>query len=285
MMDCSCCPHTDVHEDARNGCVVCCACGVVLSAYISSEPEWRDPSRERCDTWPADTHRCGGTEIYGNSLMAKMNKSLVRVNRTLYEDTERVQGLCSSLALSDAVCKRACDLMQYVRKHSSGVWRGNRRIALRAACLSLTCKEFSIGITDHEIVSSEHAKVPIKSLNKQKKFILILQHGNDCMPRSEHSYSEFGRRFCVQMGFDDRLTCMVCSRAEQLASHAKLKSKPPNLVMTVAIVHMLKNTYVLDIERLCVTAGVTTPTISKWYADAFNESYSVARSILRCRGP
>ena len=274
-------------DDMRNGVTVCTICGVAKTIF-SSEPEWRDPKRERCDTVAA-RHSCGASDdnqhetfIADNSLLSKMNRSLSRYNKTVEEDKLRIEELCHYLHLSNSVCNQAVEMMRDVRKNCDGVWRGNRRVALRAACLSIACKDMSVGINDTEIIKHPTVKLSVKCLNKQKKMILMSQHARkNSAYKADDKYTEFGRRFCSRLGFDYKLTNVICGRAESLARKPRLQSKQSNMILAVTVIHVVRTSIFVSIEELCQATGVTAPTLAKWYAEAFRVSYGDARDLVR----
>lgn len=273
-------------DDLENGVSVCSACGVTKTIF-SSEAEWRDPARERCDTaaWhasDASDSNIDGTAIAANSLLSKMNRSLARYNKTLQEDKTKIEEVCHYLHLSNSVCVRSIEMMCDVRKNCDGVWRGNRRVALRAACISLACKNMNVGINDTEIMTHPTVNIPVKCLNKQKKTILMFQHARKQNAyQADDKYTEFGRRFCSQLGFDYKLTNAICARAEALSRKPRLQSKQSNMILAVTVMHVLRSSPFVSVEQLCQATSVTAPTLAKWYAEAFRVSYSDARDMIR----
>jgi transcription initiation factor TFIIIB Brf1 subunit/transcription initiation factor TFIIB len=279
------CQHVFV-DDMRNGVTVCNICGVakpIFNAYA----EWRNPDQERCDTvaaWYSDasSNVQAGTSISGNGLLSKMNRSLTRYSRTIEEDKFRIEELCHHLNLSKSVCLGAVNMMCDVRRNGEGVWRGNRRIALRAACLSITCRNMNVGISDREIVGHASVNLPIKCLNKQKKMIIMMQHAHKSTTIiSGEQYTEFGRRFCSRLGFDCKLTDVICRKADSLARKPRLQSKQSNMILAVTVIHVIRASTLVSTEDLCQVTGVTHPTLTKWYADAYRISYADARDVLR----
>lgn len=271
------CQHV-MFDDESNGVAVCSQCGLTRP-IISSAPEWRDSAKERCDM--IDAPHEASTDIVGNGLMARMNRSLCRQSRTLYEDAQCIQHVCALLRLSHSICDAATRIISDTRQHCEGVWRGNRRIALRAASISLACQMAQVGITDHEVVRAWNITIPARCLNKQKKIILSSLHQRSQVQDMEKDqYNEFGLRFCSELGFDFQLSRIICNRAEVLSRRPRLQSKPANMILAVVVIHHIGRSHVTA-QMMCKAARVTVPTLTKWYADAYNVTYTHARDVVR----
>lgn len=276
------CSH-EMYDDLTNGVSVCSHCGTVKQIF-SSLPEWRDGAMERCEMGT----RCGaefsGTEICGTGLLSKVNRSLLRYNRTVYEDKLQIENICVSLKLSGSIRDAAVQLMEDTRRHCAGVWRGNRRVGLRAACVSIECQRANVGVNDTEIISLPFVQLQVKCINRQKKMILTAQHDRN---RSHVSFmtavnhGDFGLRFCAKLGFDYRLSSFICTRAQTLAHKERLQSKPSNFLLAVAVMRILSTTKSIRCSQLCDVTGVTAPTLAKWYADAYQVPYADARRLVR----
>ena len=274
------CDHTDVQHDTREGASICRACGLVLGNIFSTDVETRNPDAARCDF--STREGCSGTFITGNSLMSKINLSLQKYDRVQREETDVIDRICTTLQLGNEVAEVAAQHMSCIRK-KTGIWRGARRIALRAACVSIACDQMCVGISDVEIATSPLVSLQIKTMNKQKKLALNLLHDAEVRQSHVRYSSEYGRRFCRRLGFDRYLTSAVCMNAEHFDAKPRLQSKPCNMIVTVSVIDICLRCTKLPttLSELCNVANVTAPTMAKWYAEATRISFSSARALLR----
>ncbi len=279
------CTHAHTEDDSCEGHVVCRECGLVLRPVFSGDVESRNPDAARSDYHPSARGAARGAEgtfISGNSLLAKMNRSTHRGDRVEREEYELIERICGTLHLNSQVVSTGFSMLQTVRAET-GVWRGARRVAVRAACISIACAHLCVGISDGEIAGSALVQLPIKTMNRQKKVALAVLHGARQYQSHTRYSSEFGRRFCARLRFDRFLTSAVCTRAEAFDSKSRLQSKPCNMIVTVSVIDICLRCErsPTTLSRLCEVANVTAPTMAKWYADATRTNFARSRCLLR----
>ena len=262
--------HVPVH-DSRGGCEVCSNCGMVLGVVTNDSPEWFQAEKARAS---CDAFTTVGTP---SSLMNRMNMSMNRKSMRVDEGRESIENLCVALGLHESIAERATEFLHMIQK-KKGLWRGMRRVALRAACVSLACQENSVGIKDDEICSNGMINIKSKILNRQKKFVICTLHQMNVLQNHKRDAAEYCQRFCNILGMDRRATCSISNRVSNLQKCERFQSKPAvMLASAVVICAMANDGYRLSKDAIVELTGVTVPTVIKWYAEINQCSIPVAR--------
>ena len=262
--------HLLIH-DRHEGCNVCSKCGIVVGAVANDTPDWFEPEKARasCDAFT--------TAGKPTSLMNKMNMSINQKKMQKDEGHESIEALCVTLGLHSTIADRAVQYLHIIQK-KKGLWRGVRRIALRAACVSLACQEKSVGIKDDEICANAMINIKAKILNKQKKFVICTLHQMNIAQNHQRDASEYCMRFCNALGIDRRSICSISRKVSDLQKCERLQSKPAVMLAAAVVIRaMAEDGYRMDRETIVELTGVTIPTVIKWYADINQCSVSVAR--------
>ena len=193
------------------------------------------------------------------------------------EGRESIEALCVTLGLQSTIADRAVQYLHAIQM-KKGLWRGVRRIALRAACVSLACQEKSIGIKDDEICANDMINIKAKIMNKQKKFVICTLHHMNIAQNHERDASEYCMRFCNALGMDRRSICSISSKVSDLQKCERLQSKPAVMLATAVVIRaMAEEGYHMNKDTIMELTGVTIPTVIKWYADINQCNISIAR--------
>lgn len=266
--------HRIVH-DAREGCNVCDLCGLVMGVVPNRTPEWfeSDKGRGSCNTF--------STAGQTNSLMNKLNMSINRNNLVKDEGKVTIESMCVTLGLHEVIADQAVHYLHTIQQ-KKGLWRGLRRIALHAACVSLSCQESSVGIKDDEICKI--ANIKAKMMNRQKKFVICTLHHMNIKLNHTRDASEYCYRFCNAIGMDRRSICTIAKQVSDLQKCERLQSKPAVMLATAMVIRAMSDAgYHMSKAEIVRLTGVTIPTVTKWYADINQCSISVARQrVLGC---
>lgn len=274
VCECSSDGRHQVVVDTRNGYRVCNECGVILSGVVNDSAEWFEPEKARASH---DTFTSAGRS---GSLMNRMNLSINRKSIVSDDGEEFIQNVCEHLSMSSQVAEVAMMYLNMVQK-TTGILRGQRRLSLRCACISLACQRFSVGVKDSEICSLSIVGIKTQLLNNQKKILVKSLHKQGLNMHSERKVEEYAFRFCNDLGFNRQMVMGISNELEEIRRVPRLQSRSSVQLTTVVVVHTLFcNGFRLSIGSLEKMSGATVTTIIKWYADVMKCSLNHARESV-----
>lgn len=272
--DCSSDGCHQVVVDTRNGYRVCNECGVILSGVVNDSAEWFESGKARASR---DTFTSAGRS---GSLMNRMNLSLNRSNIVSDDGEEFIQNVCEYLSMSSEVVELAMMYLNMVQK-TTGILRGQRRLSLRCACVSLACQRFSVGVKDSDICSLPIVGIKTQMLNNQKKMLVKSLHKQGLNMQSERKVEEYAFRFCNDLGFNRQMAMCISNELVEIRRVPRLQSRSSVQLTTVVVVHTLFNSgFRLSADVLEKISGATVTTIIKWYADVMKCSMVHARESV-----
>ena len=276
--------------DEVDGFRVCCDCGLVISAAAPKEVEWRLPSSSS-DTQTADVRQRAsntGSEwdhmgtLVGDKSLQKMQHGLCKTNqlRVYTQGCEFICNVCTDLQVGTQVESQALEYFWYVRDQHAR-WRGARRIGILIACVSIACQRLSVGISDAMILKLDRVKQPTKTMNAQKKAVLLSLHTNGITIQNADA-SHYCLRVCADLGFDKNFSQLVSTQVQKISKMEHLHSRSCGMIVAVSILHLIE-TYNLSvsIKKLCKIINVTRPTLFKWYADASKRDVPDSRQLIQ----
>ena len=262
--------------DQRNGDRVCEYCGLVVGKCMSDLPDWFESDKARASQ---DTFTQVGPK---GSYLNKLNLSINRDQLTNDDGADFIQRLCSELELDANVSDRAIYYLDMITS-TNGVWRGNRRVALRAACVSIACQQLSVGLKDDELCQAACVKQNMRVLNRQKKIAISRLYDMGIRQHHLMNASEFCYRCCSRIGCDRRTTAYISRLVNRIQNTERLQSKPCIMISVVIIIHVFSNEgIILNKDLICELSGVTMSTVIKWYSDVLECDLQKAR--LHCIG-
>lgn len=265
-----------------DGFNVCCNCGCVLcSAPV--EMEWIsgvDDTRQRASNASEEWH-VGGTTV-GDKRLEKLHQGISGGNkqRVFAEGREFIQNVCADLCVGATVESEALHIFSIVREQH-GRWRGTRRLGILIACVSIACQKLSVGVTDPTILNLERVKQPSKTMNLQKKHVLMILHKAGVVIEQANA-DTYCIRICSELGFNRDLSKMVSSQAKRISNKEHLNARSCNMIVAVSILFLIeKYNLSIQVEQLCILLNVTRPTLIKWYAEASSRSVSYSRHFVQ----
>lgn len=236
--------------------------------------EWRmaDGSRASLDS----STRIGGTGPGRAAPRAPRRKGGL-------SDEQVMRDVAELIGLNDQAVELAMHVLQSVASHV-GVVRGARRMALRAACLSLAGDKQQAQSFEKRLCASHLWRVSPRALRRQKKAVLYALHDLD--RRLEHRdewRSLYTERVCEQLGFDGQLALVMRRRVHRLAADGRLASRPSKCLVASAVMHLMLQTGVplVRMSTLSIVVGCNADTMHKWYALAYNMPVHEVRTALR----
>jgi transcription initiation factor TFIIIB Brf1 subunit/transcription initiation factor TFIIB len=236
--------------------------------------------RQRASHSIEEFHICGTT--VGEKQLDKIHKGLTGGNRQrVFEDgREFIKNVCNDLCIGEAVIAEALLIFSVVREEH-GRWRGSRRIGILIACVSIACQQLSIGVTDDAILKLQRVKQPSKTMNAQKKYVIMMLHNSGIVVYQAKAET-YCLRICHNLGFNKDLSKMVSSQAKRISRMEHLNAKSCNMIVAVSVLFLIeKHNLSIQIERLCTMVNITRPTLIKWYAEAAMRSISYTRHFIQ----
>lgn len=267
--------------DTINGFRVCCDCGCVVCS-VPEAVEWVpgiDDVRQRASNVDEPWH-VGGT-VVGDKRLERVHLGLSGGNkqRVYAEGREFIKNVCTDLNVGDAVEAEALHIFSVVREQH-GRWRGARRVGILISCVSIACQKFSIGITDASILRLERVNQPSKTMNSQKKHVLVMLHKSG-MTVNQANAETYCLRVCSDLGFGSELSKMVSAQAKRISKMEHLNARSCNMIVAVSILFLIeKYNLSINVGLLCRMVNVTRPTLVKWYSEASARSVSHSRQFV-----
>lgn len=277
------------HEqcDQVDGFRVCCTCGLVVS-NVPQDVEWqlganehgeRDV-RQRASTTSSIWESCGS--IVGDKSLQRYQQGLSGANkeRVFTAGCEFISDVCTDLLLGKHVEFEATSIFSHVREQHSR-WRGARRLGILIACVSIACQRLSVGISDAKILNLERVQQPSKTMNAQKKQVLIILHQKGVVVHQANA-SNYCLRVCSDLGFNKHVSRMVGAQAEKISKKEHLNARSCSMIVAVSVLSLIeKYNLCINIQQLCTMVNVTRPTLFKWYADASKRDISITRKLIQ----
>jgi transcription initiation factor TFIIIB Brf1 subunit/transcription initiation factor TFIIB len=270
------------HCSTIDGFSVCNNCGCVVCS-VPVAMEWVpgiDDIRQRCSAADEAWH-VGGTTV-GTKKLEKIHQGISGGNkqRVYAEGREFIKNVCTDLNVGHAVETEALDIFGVVREQH-GRWRGARRVGILIACVSIACQKFSIGVTDSTILKLERVNQPSKTMNAQKKHVLIMLHKSG-MVIDQASAETYCLRVCSELGLNSDLSKMVSAQAKRISKMEHLNARSCNMIVAVSVLFLVeKYNLSINVDNLCKIVNVTRPTLVKWYAEASVRSVSYTRQFIQ----
>ena len=282
-MDCA-------HEqcDQVDGFQVCCMCGLVVSNASPQDVEWLQGTnhhgvrdvRQRASNTGSIWESCG--TIVGDKSLRRFQQGLTGFNkeRVYVLGCELISDICIDLCLGKHVEFEATSIFSNVREQHSR-WRGARRLGVLIACVSIACQKLSVGISDAKILNLQRVQQPSKTMNAQKKQVLIILHQKGVIVHQADA-SSYCLRVCSDLGFNKSVSKMVSAQAEKNSKLEHLNARSCSMIVAVSVLSLIeKYNLCINIQKLCSVVNVTRPTIFKWYADATGRDMSWTRKLIQ----
>lgn len=275
------CRHT--LRDDIEGFEVCRDCGTVL-CQVTRSIEWIPgvlDTRQRASIISDEDWHDNGTCV-GDKSLQRFHLGLSNGNKKrVYSDgREFIKNVCTDLNIGDAVESEALSIFCHLREQH-GRWRGTRRIGVMIACVSLACQKLSVGISDATILNLQRVQQPSKTMNTQKKQVLVVLHKKGYIIDQAQA-SECCYRICGELGLNNHLSRIVSMYASKVSKLEHLNARSCNMIVAVSLLFFLeKNNLSMRMEQLCKRVCVTRPTLIKWYAHASQRNISMARGVIQ----
>ena len=260
------CSHARVVDCARDGCIVCASCGVVIRISMQSQ-EWRCAEGARGEAGSNFTTVGPRRDFELRAAQRTATRSR-RGNDDC--DFSACEDKCVQLGLSDEVWQLCVTILRNLHISTSPGWRSGRRVAVRAACISLACDRASTRLNDRAICTVCH--ITSKALNRQKKAIICVLHASDFDHIHRKDSVVFARTFCNALGFDVALTARVQEIVHRIMHAPALQSKSCETITAVAIMRLMLRSQCefVPLLHVCKVAEVTLSTICKWYTETYD---------------
>eukprot|EP00966_Prymnesium_polylepis_P330088 7385749-Prymnesium_polylepis.1 len=264
-----------------DGFNVCRHCGCVMDA-VPEAIEWVpgiDDVRQRGSNADEAWH-VGGT-VVGDKKLERIHQGLSGGNkqRVYAEGRDFIKYVCTDLRVGDAMEAEALHIFSVVREQH-GRWRGAKRMGILIACVSIACQKFSIGVTDATILKLKRVNQPTKTMNAQKKQVLVMLHKSGVVVGQANAET-YCLRVCSDLGFNTDLSKMVSAQAKRISKLEHLNARSCNMIVAVSVLFLIeKFTLSINVQHLCRTVNVTRPTLVKWYAEASARSVSYTRQFV-----
>lgn len=264
-----------------DGFSVCCHCGCVMDVmpvaveWVSGVDDVRQRGSNADEAW-----HVGGT-VVGDKKLERIHQGLSGGNkqRVYAEGREFIKNVCTDLCVGDAVEAESLYIFSIVREQH-GRWRGAKRVGVLIACVSIACQKFSVGVTDATILKLKRVNQPSKTMNSQKKHVLVMLHKSGVVVDQANAET-YCLRVCSDLGFNTDLSKMVSAQAKRISSMEHLNARSCNMIVAVSILFLIeKFNLSINVEHLCRIVNVTRPTLVKWYAEASARSVSYTRQFV-----
>ena len=268
--------------DIIDGFSVCCHCGAVM-CVVPQAMEWVpgiDDVRQRASA--ADEAWYVGGTVVGDKSLESIHQGISGGNkqRVYAEGRDFIKDVCTDLRVGEAVEAEALHIFGVVREQH-GRWRGARRMGILIACVSIACQKFSIGVTDAAILKLERVNQPTKTMNSQKKHVLVMLHKSG-VTVDQANAETYCLRVCSDLGFNGDLSKMVSAQAKRISKIEHLNARSCNMIVAVSVLFLIeKFTLSISVDHLCRMVNVTRPTLVKWYAVASARSVSYTRQFMQ----
>ena len=274
--------------DQVDGFRVCCVCGLVVSNASPQDVEWQQGTnehggrdvRQRASNTDSIWESCG--TIVGDKSLQRFQQGLSGFNkeRVYVGGCEFISDICTDLCLGKHVEFEATSIFSHVREQHSR-WRGARRLGILIACVSIACQKLSVGISDAQILNLERVQQPSKTMNAQKKQVLIILHQKGVVVHQADA-ANYCLRVCSDLGFNKSVSRMVSAQAERISKMEHLNARSCSMIVAVSVLSLIeKYDLCTNIQQLCTMVNVTRPTLFKWYADASRRDVSLTRKLIQ----
>lgn len=202
--------------------------------------------------------------------------------------------------LGEHATQRASILLRLVRPEHSKL-RGDRRIAIRLACLSVACRHLSLGVSDREICEAGGiGGKPVRVLNRHRRIVIERLYSMTCdrtggresaddggdddketAPTTIVNAREYCVRFCGRLHLSMEYTTKIKRIAERLQSLEHMRHCKCVSIICASIVFFCEaNGLRVSVKRLCEVADTSRVTIARWLQKASKDAIEDCRARL-----
>lgn len=272
-------------SDAHSGDIVCSECGAVLGRFQPAISEYEATTIEFVEEGTKKENNHIASTAYLHRLEAEALSFIVGVTRKVN-------------LLGEHAARRAAVLLRLVRAEHIKL-RGDRRIALRLACLSIACRHLSLGVSDREIcVAGGIGGKPVRVLNRHRRIVIEKLHNialtgemddnndsgaevQETAPTTIVSAREYCVRFCGRLHLNSEHTSKIKRIAERLQSLDHMRHCKCVTIICASIIFFCEaNSLRVSITRLCEVADTSRVTIARWLQKASNETLEDCRARI-----